>query len=266
MHANYLTTELTELDWDSLAQNYQFQSMGGVANWADSAPSDSMMDQHHPRPESLHFHSTPQRSQSHPSIHANGLSQDPMMTAYLMQMANTSTDPTLDLSLADSQSWNSAMTQTHHHPERHPESQDQALEQFYRRYQQRAMAVPELPQAHYSQEIRQQQADQMRRQHQAAHSHHQRHADGMAAMEDRRKLQEGEYYRHLGIATVYNQHTPPVHPYFQLQDPPSRTQHYHHEQPSHRRSSPLALLDRAREGSPQGAIKYESPVGSLQLE
>jgi hypothetical protein len=76
-------------------------------------------------------------------------------------------------------------------------------------------------------------------------------------------VSDGEYYRHLGIATAYNQHTQAVHPYFQLQDPPGRT---YVRREGEREE--LELEGGERVESPQGAIKYESPLeaGSLQLE
>jgi hypothetical protein len=285
MHANYLSTELTALDWDSLAQNYSFPSMD-PQGWELEPPSE-MIDQHHPRLENPHFHSTPQRSQTHPSTLANGLSQDPMMTAYLMQQlpsTSTNTEASLDLSLGDSQSWSSAMNSTRH-PERHQASPDLALEQFYRRYQhphphsqhphsqqhsqQRAMSAPEPPQAHYAQQIRQQQAEQMRRANGHGHPHHALAVDElgrrMAKAGGAVPVSDGEYYRHLGIATAYNQHTQAVHPYFQLQDPPGRT-YVRCEGGQEREELELEVGERVE--SPLGAIKYESPqeVGSLQLE
>ena len=259
---NYLTPELPGLDWVALERNYPYPHIP-TDQWDQVSPS---MDRPPQSQENHHFHSILPRSQSsnsnlQPSL-VNGHSQDPMMTAYLMGMQTTTTDQSQDPSLDDSQSWSSSMTQMNHQG-RQPQ-QTQPPPDSYRRYPSRSMSAHELPQEHYSQEIRSH-SDQMRSQAMQIHSPQE--------IEDRQKAQ-GDYYRHLGMAAAYQPTQIP--PYFHLQDPPTRNPPYlqlqiptesHH---LHHRSSAPGLLEMSirdqRRASPQGTIKYESPQGLPQLE
>jgi len=255
----YLTPELPGLDWGALERSYQYPHIP-TDQWDQVSPA---MDRPPQSQENPHFHSILPRSQSsnsnpQPSL-VNGLSQDPMMAAYLMGMQTTTTDQSRDPNLDDSQSWSSSMTRMSHQG-RQPQ-QTQPPPDSYRRYPSRSMSAHELPQEHYSQEIR---------------NHSGRHPmqiHSSQEIEDRQKAQ-GDYYRHLGMAAAYQ--STQIPPYFHLQDPPTRNPPYlqlqiptesHH---LHHRSSAPGLLEMSirdqRRASPQGIIKYESPQGLPQLE
>ena len=258
----YLTSELPGLDWGALERNYPYPHIQ-TDQWDQVSPA---MDRPPQLQENPHFHSILPRSQSsnsnpQPSL-ASGLSQDPMMTAYLMGIQTTTTDQSQDPSLDDSQSWSSSMTRMNHQGRQ--TQQTQPPPDSYRRYPSRSMSVHELPQEHYSQEIRST-SGQMCRHPMQTHS--------SPETENCQKIQ-GDYYRHLGMAAAYQ--STQIPPYFHLQDPQTRNQPYlqlqiptesHH---LHHRSSAPGLLEMSirdqRRASPQGTIKYESPQGLPQLE
>ena len=258
----YITPELPGLDWGALERNYQYPHIP-TDQWDQVSP---VMDRPPQSQENPHFHSILPRCQSsnsnlQPSL-ANGLSQDPMMAAYLMGMQTTTTGPSQDPNLDDSQSWSSSMTRMNHQGPQ--PQQTQPPPDSYRRYPSRSMSAHELPQEHYSHEIRNH-PDQTRRHPMQIHSSQE--------MEDRQKVQ-GDYYRHPGMAAAYP--STQIPPYFHLQDPPTRNPPYlqlqiptesHH---LHHRSSAPGLLEMSirdqRRASPQGTIKYGSPQGLPQLE
>lgn len=259
---NYLTQELRGLDWGALDRNYPYPHIQ-TDHWDQVSP---VMDRPPQSQENHHFHSILPRSQSRNSNPqqslANGLSQDPMMAAYLMGMQSTTTDQSRDPNLDDSQSWNSSMTRMNHQG-RQPQ-QTQPPPDSFRRYPSRSMSVHELPQEHFSPEIRNP-PGQMRRHPIQIHTSQE--------IEDHQKAQ-GDYYRHLGMAAAYQ--STQIPPYFHPQDPPTRNPPYlqlqiptesHH---LHHRSSAPGLLEMSirdqRRTSPLGTIKYESPQGLPQLE
>lgn len=258
---SYLTPELPGLDWGTLDRSYPYPHIQ-TDQWDQVSP---VMDRPPQSQENHHFHSILPRSQSsnsdpQPSL-GNGLSQDPMMAAYLMGIQTTITDQSQDPSLDDSQSWSSSMTRMSHQG-RQPQ-QTQPPPDSYRRFPSRSMSAHELPQEHFSQEIRNL-SGQMRR--------HPIQIYTSQEIEDHQKVQ-GEYYRHLEMAAT-SQSTQ-IPPYFHLQDPPTRNPPYHQLQilteshHLHHRSSAPGLLEMSRDqrrASPQGTIKYESPRGLPQLE
>jgi len=183
------------------------------------------------------------------------------MAAYLMGMQTTTTDQSQDPNLDDSQSWSSSMIRMNHQGRQPQQTQPP---DSYRRYPSRSMSAHELPQEHYSQEIRNP-SGQMCRHPMQIHS--------SPEIENCQKTQ-GDYYRHLGMAAAYQ--STQIPPYFHLQDPPTRNPPYlqlqiptesHH---LHHRSSAPGLLEMStrdqRRASPLATIKYESPPGLPQLE
>lgn len=259
---NYLTSDLPGLDWGALDRSYPFPHIQ-TDQWDQVSP---VMDHPPQSQENPHFHSILPRSQSNSSNHqsslANGLSQDPMMAAYLMGMQTTTTDQSQGPNLEDSQSWSSSMTRMNHQG-RQPQ-QIQPPPDSYRRYPSRTMSAHELPQEHFSLEIRNP-PSQMRRHPMQIHTSQE--------IEDRQKAQ-GDYYRHLEVAVAYQ--STQIPPYFHPQDPPTRNPPYlqlqiptesHH---LHHRSSAPGLLEMStrdqRRASPLATIKYESPPGLPQLE
>ncbi|KAJ3558536.1 hypothetical protein NP233_g11492 [Leucocoprinus birnbaumii] len=283
-----------ELDWPILDQTYQYSPMGAhpAPSW-DLPSQQSTIQNHHPQEETMprHFSSPhqaqtlPQQSQPSmpphrpPSTLANDLSQDQMVHTMIQHHrvsppTTTTTAQSHDLNLADSPSWNSAMTNMtmadplHFYYPPQEQSRVQQLPDSSLRRQRSHLSIAPQPSP-----VHQYNQDPLHNTQQQPQHQHQFHAEMVAAV---RRNSDPEYLQHYG-ATFHHPRqyylsdpeqevvvqSSPIHQHFQ---PRQQLHHALQAQPPLSPHDPryLEQIQQARFlVEPMGTtnmIKFDSPV------